>query len=364
MQTIQVRLGERSYPVVIGNGILRQLPRALRAAGLAGSAYVITNPTIQRLHGKKLRAALDKAAIETRTRLIPDRERSKSLQTAGRLLRDLARFGVKRRVYIIAFGGGVVGDLAGFAASVYRRGIPYLQVPTTLLAQIDSAIGGKTAVDLPEGKNLVGSFYQPRLVASDTSLLATLSARDMQSGLAEMIKYAFIKDPGLCAYLEQHLEGLKAFSPQHLDHCIRRCSRIKAEIVEKDEREEKGLRTILNFGHTIGHALEAATGYTRYTHGEAIGLGMRAAGLIGVGLGVTPPQAVLRLTRLLEAAGLPTRIKGVPGAKILRCHYADKKFSGLTNRFVLLQALGKPVVKENIPPALIKEAMCLLTSTL
>jgi 3-dehydroquinate synthase len=258
---------------------------------------------------------------------------------------------------MIALGGGVVGDLTGFIASIYKRGIPYIQIPTTLLAQVDSSIGGKTAIDLKEGKNLVGTFYQPRLVVTDITVLQSLPKTQIKSGLAEIIKYALIADEELFSFLERHLADIFAFKTAFLEHIISRCCAIKARIVSRDEREEKGIRTILNFGHTIAHAIENASGYTRYNHGQAVALGMLVAGEMSKILHLLHPETFSRLERLIRNAGLPTEIKYLTHSEILQAHYYDKKFIGKKNRFVLAKDIGRTEVISGIPLSVISSAI-------
>jgi 3-dehydroquinate synthase len=251
----------------------------------------------------------------------------------------------------------VIGDLAGFVASTYRRGIPYVQVPTTLLAQVDSSIGGKTGVDLPEGKNLVGTFYQPRLVVSDVAALSSLPARQMRSGLAEVIKYGVLSGGGLFAFLEKHLQDVLRHDRASLEAVVGACARIKAGIVSRDEQEEKSLRTHLNFGHTIGHAIESAAGYRRYTHGEAVALGMLCACDISRALGLTGADAGLKVEGLIRQSGLPFVIEGLNASQIIAAHYHDKKFSGAENRFVLVRDIGRTAIVKNVPLPVIAAAV-------
>jgi 3-dehydroquinate synthase len=290
-------------------------------------------------------------------KVVPDSEKSKDIKVAALLIKDLAKFDLRKRTFIIALGGGVVGDLSGFVASVYKRGIPYIQVPTTLLAQVDSSIGGKTAVDLSEGKNLVGAFYQPRMVFSDISLLKTLSKRQLSSGLAEVIKYGIIRDSKLFLYLEKNYKDIINLKAETLEHIVRACVKIKSEIVSLDEREEKGLRTVLNFGHTIGHAVEAASGFNKYNHGEAIALGMLVALSISVKLGLIKETLSKRAELLINNVGLPVKISKVPLRRILSRYYHDKKFIGAKNRFVLTLGLGKTRIVKDIPLKLISSAI-------
>jgi len=253
---------------------------------------------------------------------------------------------------LFAFGGGVIGDLVGFVAAVFRRGIPYVQLPTTLLAQVDSAIGGKVGVDLPFAKNLVGAFYQPRLVFNHLGMLRTLPLRQRRSGLAEIIKYAVIADPTLFRFLEQHLEVGLAGELGFLRIVVERCCRIKARVVAHDERESIGLRTQLNFGHTLGHALEAATGYRRFTHGEAIAIGMACASRLSTALGLMPLADHTRLLRLLGATGLPTHASGIRLAAVKQALRYDKKFVRGQIRWVLPTRIGEVMVSESVPTSL------------
>lgn len=357
MKVIRLSLGKRSYLILIGYGISSHLADYLAKAKIGNAAYLVTNKRLFKSYGRRILRILRAGGFAAKCALVADTEKSKSLKTASALIDDIAQFEKNRRVFLVALGGGVVGDLAGFVASIYKRGIPLIQIPTTLLAQVDSAIGGKTAVDLLYGKNLVGTFYQPRLVMSDTQLLTTLDTRQLRNGLAEVIKYAIIKDPLLFTYLESHYKDILGLQQSALAFIVSRCARIKAGIVMRDEKEELGLRTLLNFGHTIGHAIEAAGGYKRYTHGEAIALGMRAACDISRYVGLLDHKTQERISRLLHAVGLPAKTKGLSLGKILNAHYRDKKFIGTRNRFVLASAIGKAKVVENIPLAVIKKAI-------
>jgi 3-dehydroquinate synthase len=357
LKKLKVNLGKRAYEIIIGARAIEVLGKQARCLKLGSDAYVVTNQLVKTLHGAKLAAVLKKSGITCKFKLIPDTERSKSLSAAGVLLKDLAGYDRNRRVFIIALGGGVVGDLAGFVAAVYKRGVPYAQVPTTLLAQVDSAIGGKTGVDLAEGKNLAGAFYQPRLVISDIDFLRTLNQRQLRNGMAEVVKYAAIKDPRLFAYLEKSSSALLAKDCSVLEPVVARCSAIKAGIVGRDEREEKGIRTILNFGHTLGHAIEAAGDYRGYSHGEAVALGMILAVQISKRVGLLNGRVCQRIETLIHSFGLPSRIGKLSLARIIRAYYKDKKFIGKTTRMVLLSGIGKPLVKENIPLAIVKEVL-------
>jgi len=357
MRVIKVKLGKRSYDIAVGNKIIRSLGKQLKKLGLGNSAFIITNSLVRRKCAGELTGVLKKAGVSFKFRVIPDTEKSKSILTLSSVIRGLAKFDLQKRTFIIALGGGVVGDLSGLAASIYKRGIPYIQIPTTLLAQVDSAIGGKTAVDLREGKNLIGAFYQPRLVFSDVNLLKSLDSRQLRTGLAEIIKYGIIQDRQLFAYLEKNCADILRFKRQALVHIVNVSSRIKADIVSRDEREEKGLRTILNFGHTLGHAIECASGFNKYNHGEAVGLGMLIALEISRKLGLIKSSTQKRVEALIKKCGLPVQIKGLSLKNIINAYHRDKKFIGSRNRLVLITGLGKAKVVENIPLETIEEAV-------
>ncbi|MDP2904960.1 MAG: 3-dehydroquinate synthase [Candidatus Omnitrophota bacterium] len=354
---IKVSLRNNPYHIVCGGGTIDSLGTYLSRLKLGTDALVITNSLIKNKHGKAISAPLTRAGFRVKFRLVPDTEKAKSLTMLPGLIRSIAEYGVSKKPFIIAFGGGVVGDLAGFVASIYKRGIPYIQVPTTLLAQVDSAIGGKTALDLAYGKNLVGAFYQPKLVVSDIGLLKTLSPRQVRSGMAEVIKYAVIKDRRLFNYLEKNSRDILALKPAALEYIVARSSRIKADIVIGDERETKGRRTVLNFGHTLGHAIETASGYTGYNHGEAVGLGMLIACGISTRLRLLEAPAAERIAGLIKCVGLPVKIKDVPLSSIIKAHYRDKKFIGPSNKLVLITGIGKTKIVNNVPLRVIKSAI-------
>jgi 3-dehydroquinate synthase len=354
MQTIKLNLKERSYNIIVGTNIINGLGKYLTKLNIGNDAYVITNARIKNKYGGTLEKALKKRGFSVRFKILPDTEKSKSIEMMTSVIRDTAHYDKGKRIFIVAFGGGVVGDLSGFVASIYKRGIPYIQVPTTLLAQVDSSIGGKTAVDLSEAKNLVGAFYQPKLVFSDVKFLNSLSMRQMRAGLAEVIKYSIIKDRILFSYLERQYKNILNHRQDALKFIVERCSRIKADIVSRDEREKKGLRTILNFGHTAGHAIEAASNYKAYNHGEAIALGMLVAIQLSKTLKLINEAVTQRIENLIKAVGLPTRIRDVSLNSIINAHYRDKKFIGSRNRFVLIKGIGKTKIVENIPLELIK----------
>ncbi|MEE8360067.1 MAG: 3-dehydroquinate synthase, partial [Candidatus Omnitrophota bacterium] len=293
---------------------------------------------------------------------VPDTEKSKSNLQVVRVIESIVKIDKGRGIFIISLGGGVVGDLSGFVASIYKRGVPYIQIPTTLLAQVDSAIGGKVAIDLTSAKNLVGAFYQPRLVVSDISMLRSLPARQIRSGLGEIIKYGIIKDLKLFSYLEENIYRIKRLNKDALEYIITRSSAIKAQVVHLDEYDNRGIRASLNFGHTIGHALETACGYSKlYSHGEAVALGMVAASRIAVQLGLLEDISLKRIIKLLKEAGLPTEISSrLKTEKIMKAQTHDKKIIRGVNRFVLPVKIGRTRIYEDIPRRLIVDTIKLM----
>ncbi len=353
VQQLSIELGTRSYPIFIGEGLLAErelLSRQLDARRL----LVVTNATVAALHLETLRRGLtgSQVAIET----LPDGERFKSLPTFTRLLDALVAARIGRDGAILALGGGVIGDIAGFAAACYQRGIAYVQMPTTLLAQVDSAVGGKTGVNHEAGKNLIGAFHQPRCVISDTATLRTLPERELRAGLAEVIKYGLISDVSFLEWLEAHLDALLQRDPAALEHAIRRSCEIKAGIVAKDEREQ-GLRAVLNLGHTFGHAIEAATGYAEWLHGEAVGAGMLVAATLSARLGWLTAADVERIRTLLQRAGLPLKPPAIGSARALEHMTMDKKTRDGHIRLVLLKRLGTAELTEDYDAAALQSVL-------
>lgn len=357
---IPVHLGERSYDILVTRDHYSHLGIALKRLGVGRRALIVTNRPVRRKHGKDLEKTLRQAQISyTFFDKFPPDERAKSLDSVHRLIREL--MGVTAD-HLICFGGGVLGDLTGFTAAIYKRGIPYIQVPTTLLAQVDSAIGGKTAVDLPEAKNFIGAFYQPRLVYSDLKVLEDLPDRNFQDGLAEAIKYGMIQDRRFFGFIETHAKRLLDREAKPLGHLVSTCSRVKASVVEADEYDKKGKRILLNYGHTLGHALEQVVGY-RMNHGRAISVGMLLAADISKGLGLLKKEEIRRLEELLRRVGLPITLKELDSRRrwnlnrILLAEGRDKKFVHDKNRYVLPIRIGKVVVKEGIPYPLIRHVL-------
>ncbi|MDA0706559.1 MAG: 3-dehydroquinate synthase [Proteobacteria bacterium] len=336
MRTINVELGFRSYPIVIGAGLLGGA-FDLRPYVIGSDCLIVSNETVAPLYLEKLKANLvgkSIAAIE-----LPDGEAYKTTDTLHMLLDKLVDIGANRDTTVIALGGGVVGDIAGFAAASYMRGVGFVQVPTTLLAQVDSSVGGKTGVNHPRGKNLIGAFYQPGVVLIDTQTLATLPERELKAGLAEVIKYGAIADRGFFAWLEANIDALLAGDAAALAHAIQRSCELKAEIVAEDEREG-ARRALLNFGHTFGHAIEHCLGYGEWLHGEAVAAGM----VMAAALSDIPGDDAARLAALLQKAGLPTTPPRIGASKMLDAMGMDKKVLHKQLRFVLLKALGEAFV--------------------
>jgi 3-dehydroquinate synthase len=345
----------RPYEVVVGAGVLAEANRHLPDMGRAEKAFVVSDQTVATTYLEPLASALARAALTPVHIPVPEGEEAKSLQVADALYRQLALQEAHRTDAVVALGGGVVGDLAGFVAATYMRGLPLVQVPTTLTAQVDAAIGGKTAVNLPEGKNLVGTFHQPVVVLSDVETLRTLSDQTFRSGLAEVAKYALTVDPGLLEVLETRLDGVVARDPGILQELVARCARAKAATVATDERDT-GPRLVLNYGHTLGHALERIDSFAGRSHGEAVAAGMVFAARLSSTLGIAAPALAARTGRLLKSLGLEHISALPPTEQILEAMRLDKKYrAGL--RFILLEDVGRPRLVEDVPEELIGETL-------
>jgi 3-dehydroquinate synthase len=342
-----VTTATESYPVFVGWGFLEELGRRMRNAGLWGSARIVSDEGVFPLYGARVTKILEDAGFAVDSLVVPQGERSKSFETAVRIYDWLVDCRAERGDNIVALGGGVVGDLAGFVAATFARGLPLVQVPTSLIGMVDSSIGGKVAVNHPQGKNLIGAFYQPRLVIADTQALTTLPGRELVSGWAEVIKHAMIRDPRLLELLEQRAEGLLTQERMAISDVVARSAAIKAKIVSEDEKEQ-GIRIILNYGHTIAHGLETATNYERFIHGEAVAIGMMGAAMISREVGLLFQEVVDRQKALLERFGLPTTFSGVDIGRILQAMELDKKVKGKKIRWVLLSGIGQPVVRDDI----------------
>lgn len=352
---VRVELGERSYDILIGHGLLDSVGRRVRDLVRPTLAAIITHPGLVEPYGRKVVASLREAGVRAAMFTLPPGERSKSFAQARRLHGLLLDAGADRGSVVIALGGGVIGDLAGFVAATYMRGIALVQLPTTLLAQVDASVGGKVAVNLGGVKNVVGSFYQPRTVIADLDTLRTLPRRQFRSGMAEVVKHAAIRDPALLEYLERFHEQVLALEPIALQHVVRRNCEIKAEVVSADEREA-GLRTILNFGHTIGHALESALGY-RMLHGEAVAVGMVAAARLSAAAGRLSKGDAARIEALLASIGLPINASGAAPDAVAALMAADKKAKAGRARFVLLDGVGKARASQYVEQAVAMQAL-------
>ncbi len=342
MRSLSVELGDRGYPIHIGSGLLTRSD--LLKPHLGGSeVLVVTNETLAPLYLDQLVQTLNGLRVEVH--VLPDGERFKTLEVLATIFDRLLALGFSRRCTLLALGGGVVGDMTGFAAACYQRGVDFIQIPTTLLAQVDSSVGGKTGVNHPGGKNMIGAFHQPRAVLVDTDTLTTLPDRELRAGLAEVIKYGLIRDIGFLAWIETHLESLLGRDTGALTEAIARSCQVKADVVAEDEREG-GVRAILNLGHTFGHAIETATGYTQWLHGEAVAAGMVMAADLSRRLGWISDADLQRVQTLIERAGLPSRRpEDVSVARLRELMQVDKKVMDGELRLVLLKALGMAVVE-------------------
>jgi 3-dehydroquinate synthase len=359
MNKIKVHLDKKtssSYEIYIGNGIIDRMGLLL-AKHIWGERYIIiTDDIVSSLHGARVEGTLKEIGLKTDIIAFPAGEASKDMETSLRIGDQLMALGADRTSALIALGGGVVGDITGFVASIYMRGIPYIQVPTTLLAQVDSSIGGKTGIDLTTGKNILGTFYQPKGVFIDLAFLKTLEPRELKNGLAEVIKYGIIDDPELFSILEAKTDDIKKGDLDLLEDIVTRSCRIKKGVVEIDE-QEKGVRRILNFGHTIGHAIETECGYT-IPHGDAVSMGMVAAALISERMHYLPPEDRERIIALIRAIGLPDRIpKKISSDGIVARMTGDKKKAGDALNFVLLKKIGVPFVTSDVPEPMIRETI-------
>ena len=355
MKRVRVRLGRNGYNVHIGPGLLAQTAPRLREIGFSDKLVIVTDPSVRRLYGSALKQSLTGNGFKVTTLEVPEGEEQKSLETAARLYSELTDFYTERATPVLALGGGVIGDLAGFVAATYLRGVPLIQLPTTLLAQVDSSIGGKVAVDHGQLKNKIGAFYQPRLVMSDITTLKTLTAAELSDGLAEVIKSAVIWDAELFAYLEANLEQIKSLDDRALETIVFRSAKVKAAVVEKDEMD-LGLRNILNYGHTIGHAIESVSDFG-ISHGQAVAIGMLAAARISNKLGVFDTNELTRLKGVIEEAGLPTEMPGLEAEAIIQSMRHDKKIVRGKIRFVLPKSIGEVFVTDEVSTSMIKQVL-------
>ncbi|MBD2197489.1 MULTISPECIES: 3-dehydroquinate synthase [Calothrix] len=356
---ISVNLPQQSYDIAIAPGSLEQLGEKMSSLKLGKKVLLVSNPTIFKHYGEKAIASLQNAGFTVSTCILPPGERYKNLNSIQKIYDAALENRLERSATIVALGGGVIGDMAGFAAATWLRGIHVVQVPTTLLAMVDSAIGGKTGVNHPQGKNLIGAFHQPRLVLIDPTVLKTLPVREFRAGMAEVIKYGVIWDAELFAQMEasKHLNQLRYIKPELIESILIKSCQAKADVVSKDEKEA-GLRAILNYGHTIGHAVESLTGYRVVNHGEAVGIGMVAAGQIAVELGMWQTAETERQNALIQKAGLPTQLpSGLDIEGIIDALQLDKKVKAGKVRFVLPTQIGVVTVTDEVPADIIRQVL-------
>jgi 3-dehydroquinate synthase len=360
--TIRVALSgqsaaDRSYDIEIGRGTLPTAGRFLRQRLPASRAVIIADQAVVNPHGERVRSALTAEQIRTDLVVVPSGEASKSIGQFERLCSELAALEADRKTVIVALGGGVVGDLAGFVAASFARGLALVQIPTTLLAQVDSSVGGKVGVNLPAAKNIVGAFWQPSGVLIDLDVLTTLPEREYRSGLAEVVKYGVILDADFFAYLETHVAQLIARDSEVLEHVVARCCRLKADVVERDERETTGLRAVLNYGHTFAHAIEAVSGYGTHLHGEAVAIGMVCASRLAERHFRVGPELSARQKSLLDRLGLPTTTARLDAAALLAAMHRDKKAEAGQLRFVLPKQLGQVELVGGIDDGIVREVI-------
>jgi len=338
-QSVAISLDQRSYDIHIGPGLLDE-PRSWQGLPKAACALIVSNEVVAPLYLQRLRARLEVHYARVEFVQLPDGEHHKDWASLNLIFDHLLALAADRKTVLFALGGGVIGDMTGFAAAIYMRGVPFVQVPTTLLAQVDSSVGGKTAINHPLGKNMIGAFYQPERVIADLDTLDTLPQRELVAGLAEIIKYGPIADAEFLSWIELNLDALLSRDKAALAHAVKRCCEIKAWVVGQDEREQ-GLRAILNFGHTFGHAIETGMGYGQWLHGEAVGCGMVLAADLSVRKGLMPADFLPRLHRLIERAGLPVRAPRLGVERYLELMRVDKKAEAGDIRFVLIEGLGR-----------------------
>ncbi|HQS81811.1 MAG TPA: 3-dehydroquinate synthase [Thiobacillus sp.] len=355
MQTLTVDLGDRSYPIHIGAGLLNQAELILPHLAQK-RVMVVTNTTVAPLYLARLTATLASGGVAATHVILPDGEAYKNWETLNLIFDALLTQRAERKTTLIALGGGVIGDMTGFAAASYQRGVPFIQIPTTLLSQVDSSVGGKTGINHPLGKNMIGAFYQPKLVLADTDTLKTLPARELSAGLAEVIKYGLIWDVEFLAWLEANMDKLRALDPAAITHAIHRSCEIKAQVVGQDEREG-GIRAILNLGHTFGHAIETGMGYGNWLHGEAVAAGMVLAAQTSQRMGWIAEGDVARTRALIRAAGLPDVAPDLGADRYLEYMGHDKKVEGGRMRFVLLKRLGEATITAEVPPEVLNAVL-------
>jgi 3-dehydroquinate synthase len=350
MQRLSIDLGERSYDILIGRGLRKRAGELLKAAFDPSRVVVITHPSINSLYGEEVMENFVAQGWATDIIEVPEGESSKNLSQAEKLYDHLLELNCDRKSVLVALGGGVIGDLVGFVAATYQRGIPFIQVPTTLLSQVDSSVGGKTAVNHPKGKNMIGVFYQPRLVVVDLETLKTLPSNEYRAGLAEIVKYGVISDASLFEFLEAHCKEILSLDLECLSHIIETSCAIKAAVVEKDERESR-YRMILNFGHTVGHAIESLTDYSSFIHGEAVAIGMVRAAKLSHSMGKCSEEVPKRLEALLKKLGLPVEMPKLESSAVIESLYHDKKTMDHKIKFILVKEIGSIEIVDHMPEA-------------
>lgn len=360
MRDVHVELGKDSYEILIGRNLGAELQNFIRETGFPEKALLISDTNVGKLYGENVLRSIREAGLSAELIMVPAGESSKSLQQAEQLYTAAIEHCLDRKSPIFALGGGVVGDLAGFIAATYMRGVPFVQIPTSLLAQVDSGVGGKVAVNHRLGKNLIGAFYQPKRVFMDMGTLDTLPVREIHTGLGEIVKYGVIYDADFFDFLEKNADKALSLEEMAVQHMVARSCEIKADVVSKDEKEG-GLRRILNFGHTIAHAIEKETGYVRYNHGEAVAIGMIGAAYISREMGAARDEEVERLERLIKRMGLPMRAGGCTTDHMYRDIFHDKKTVGGRVNWVLMKEIGNVFVTDDVPEAVVRHAMDMVT---
>ena len=356
MRKVRVELGNQSYDIVLGEALEKELTEFVHSAGFSHKALLVSDTNVGKLYGRKYADLLEAAGFGVDVYLLSAGESSKSMEEAEKLYTRAIEIGLDRKSVIFALGGGVTGDLAGFVAATYMRGIPFVQLPTSLLAQVDSSVGGKVAVNHRLGKNLIGAFYQPKAVFMDLAMLRTLPKREIYTGLGEIIKYGIIYDAAFFDFLEKHVQEVLQLEPEVIEHVVARSCEIKGAVVGADEKES-GLRRILNFGHTMAHAIEKETHYTRYNHGEAVAVGMVGAARISCALGLIPERDLMRMIALIEAMHLPVQAEGCTVENMYEAIFHDKKTIDGKVNWVLMQGIGKVIVSSAVPEDIVKKAM-------
>ena len=355
MRTIEVKLPQNKYSINLGEGLIHKIGFFLKSLNINRKVVIITNPAIYELYGEKLGSELGNEGLVPSFVQVPDGEENKSLFQAGKIYTRLSEFKAERMTPILALGGGVIGDLAGFVAATYMRGVPLIQIPTSLLAQVDSSIGGKVAVNHEQLKNNIGTFYQPWMVVTDVTTLKTLPVSELQNGLAEVIKYGIIRDRELFEIVERNVCRLKNADSGLIEEVVFRCAQIKAGLVEKDEKD-LGIRNILNYGHTTGHGLETVSDF-KLPHGQAVAIGMVAAGLISLKLGYLPKSEYDRIKSVIVAVGLPSTIPGLNIPEVLKAMQHDKKRAAGKLRFVLARHIGEVFITDEVTESIVESAL-------